>query len=95
MTDPSETPTPEFETEGCRSCCAQVIWCVTDKGKSMPVDAEPSKGATLAVEHRTPPRKPLARVVKPELAFGRTDLRTSHFATCPDAKSWRRKGVPS
>lgn len=95
MTDPSEKPTPEFETEACRSCCASVIWCETDRGKSMPVDAEPSKGANLAVEHRDAPRRPLARVVKPELAYGRPDLRTSHFVTCPHAKSWRRKGVTS
>lgn len=56
----------------------------------MPVDRDPARGANLAVELR-PGRSPLARVVKPDLAFGRGDLHTSHFVTCPQAASWRRK----
>lgn len=41
------------EVKKCRSCDAAVVWLVTDRGKSMPVDAE-----TVAVDDTTfDPRK--------------------------------------
>lgn len=86
-----------WPTEPCRSCHAPVIWAVTEKAKSMPVDAEPSEAGTLALERRDRigglpgGAPPLARVVRPDLRFGRTDLRTSHFATCPQAGRWRKR----
>ena len=43
-----------------------------------------------AVEPRDPGR-PFARVVDAKHAFGRKDLHTSHFATCPHAGRWRRR----
>lgn len=95
------TPSPVFATEACRSCGARVIWSITEQAKAMPVDADPSQAGTLALEWRDRGSglpggaPPLARVVKPELRFGRTDLRTSHFATCPHAGEWRKKRRPS
>jgi hypothetical protein len=41
----------------CRSCDAQVMWCVTPKGKRAPIDRDG----------------------------------VNHFATCPQASSWRRR----
>ena len=83
-----------FTAEPCRSCGALVIWCVTTAGKAMPVDAEPATGGTIRIEQRGGP-KPLARVLtKAELArtgFGAATLRTSHFATCPQADQWRTR----
>lgn len=78
-------------SDQCKSCGARVIWCETDAGKSMPVDSEPTRGANLLVEERRG-RDPLVRVVRPALAFGRTDLHTSHFVSCPDSKRWRKRG---
>jgi hypothetical protein len=45
----------------CRSCGAPILWCVTVKGKKMPVDLPDNNEPT-----------------------------TSHFATCPDAATWRK-----
>ncbi len=45
----------------CKSCGATINWCVTDKGKKMPVDVPEGSEPT-----------------------------TSHFATCPDANTWRK-----
>lgn len=45
----------------CNSCRAPILWCVTAKGKKMPVDLPTDDEPT-----------------------------TSHFATCPDANSWRK-----
>jgi len=84
-------PTIELFVESCASCAAPVVWCITEHAKQMPVDADPVRGGNLSIEWRKPPTLPLARVVKAELRFGRTDLHTSHFATCPHAGSWRRR----
>ncbi len=45
----------------CKSCGAPILWCVTAKGKKMPVDVPTDDTPT-----------------------------TSHFATCPDANTWRK-----
>lgn len=80
-------------TEPCRSCTAPVAWCDTTTGKSMPVDLEPSKTGSLAVEERDG-RRPVARFVKPHLRSGET-LHMSHFVTCPHAGDWRSRGRAS
>lgn len=80
----------ELVRDTCRSCSAPIVWCVSERGKSMPVNAEPETGGNLAVEARTHGH-PLARVVSPAHAFGRTDLHKSHFATCEHAAKWRKK----
>lgn len=82
--------TAEFRTAPCKSCSAPVVWCITERGNDMPVDAAPAAGGNLAVEPRELGR-PFARVVDAKHAFGRKDLHTSHFATCPHAGRWRRR----
>ncbi|MEU5939392.1 hypothetical protein ABZ807_09395 [Micromonospora sp. NPDC047548] len=79
-----------YPTEQCRTCQAPIIWAVTDRDKDMPVDAQPSdKGnVALSVDDKGRVR---ARVVPAHLAFGRKDLRLSHFVGCPDAPKWRRR----
>ena len=77
----------------CRSCGARVIWTRTAAtGKAMPVDVEPSAKGNIVLtdlEDRTP------TAVYVDL-LNQADYRDapkylSHFATCPDAKSWRSK----
>lgn len=74
----------------CRSCRAPVIWVVSERGKSMPVDVEPVPDGNLVLE--TTGGKLTARVHAPDLFAGppRAPLHKSHFATCPDADGWRR-----
>jgi hypothetical protein len=87
-----------FRIEQCRSCHQPIIWCeVTLTGKRMPVDAEPPlQGGNVVVEHRSAGIIPAARVLTPTqlttTAFGRKDLRTSHFTRCPQADRWRTRG---
>jgi hypothetical protein len=80
----------DYPTEACRSCSAQVIWATTDKGKAMPVDAEPAEKGNVALSTNDKGRV-IARVVPPHLAFGRKDLRLSHFVRCPQARQWRQR----
>lgn len=77
-----------MKLEHCRSCPAQVIWALTENDKLMPVDAKPTVDGNIALIVGDPREAPVARVVlhcEPgELLY------TSHFATCPDAKAWKR-----
>lgn len=79
-------------TETCRSCDAPVVWCTTDRGDRMPVDADPVPHGNIAV---TPgPRRSVATVLDGEEVVAArargARLHLSHFATCPAAKEWRR-----
>jgi len=79
----------DYPRAECDSCQAGVIWTVTTNAVAMPVDYEPAAGGNLRLEWRN--GKVLSSVVKPSLAYGRTDLRTSHFATCPQAAQHRKR----
>ena len=67
----------------CRSCGAEVVWAVMDSGKRMPFDAlrDPENG-THHLEREN------GRVVAARPKHGGDHV--SHFATCPDAKKWRK-----
>jgi hypothetical protein len=97
---------PPGARERCRSCKAHIIWTVTDAGKDMPVDLEPGGydtadkngkaryvSANLALIVVGDVIK--SRVVRPELAFGNTNLHLAHWVRCPHSKMWRRgSGTP-
>ena len=78
-------------TSACESCGAAVVWAITAQAKRMPVDEQPVRGGSVALEQRTPGAPPLARIIPAQLRGTRTDLHTSHFATCPHAASWRKR----
>lgn len=63
----------------CRSCRRVVFWIVTDAGKRMPVDCDVAGGMPPAAADRG--------ALPSSLAAGRG---VSHFATCPQAGTWRR-----
>jgi hypothetical protein len=84
-------------SEHCRSCGAAVIWAHTERGKRMPIDAEPVGhvgGGNIQLMHREG-LPPLAVYLGQDTiahleGFQMERLHTSHFATCPHAKKWRR-----
>jgi hypothetical protein len=78
-----------YPTEKCRSCPAQVIWAVTERGKTMPVNVAPVPGGNVLLTEQY--GRLTAVVVPAKRAFGRKDLRKSHFVDCPDAAKWRRR----
>lgn len=69
-------------TSQCKSCGAPIIWCVTDGGKSMPVDASPVPRGNLVLDLTTDP--PAVAVLS-----GYATGYVSHFATCPHAAKHR------
>ena len=65
----------------CRTCNAPVIWVQSaSTGKRMPLNRDPIPGGTYQIDER---------------GFAHVDRsqptgRISHFATCPNAKTWRK-----
>lgn len=69
----------------CDSCGAPIRWVVTEGGKNMPIDAEPSEKGNLLLIDR------YVRFVKlAEREDRDVPLYLSHFATCPFADAHRR-----
>jgi len=83
-----------WSTSTCRSCGAVVVWAVTPRGKQMPVDVEPSPVGNLilvAPELQTdPPRVLMLHTDSERAEVEPGQLRTSHFATCPNGPAHRR-----
>lgn len=75
----------------CRSCQAAIIWCQSERGKTMPVDAEPSEDGTLVIQPALLPGDPPRALYVGRRKPGERDARhRAHFATCPQASHWRR-----
>ena len=58
----------------CKSCNLHIIWMKTAKGKAMPVDLFNQTGAQIDFE---------AKIFDPKTMV-------SHFASCLQAKEWRK-----
>jgi hypothetical protein len=101
---PAERPlhSPKF----CASCRAPIFWAqiLDEHGqrifyedargrrrvKSMPVDAEPSPRGNVILFHREGEGIVCRTLRRGEAVRFGERLRTSHFATCPNAKQHRR-----
>lgn len=73
----------------CSSCHAPIIWAKTQKGKPMPLDAEPSEKGNIVLTDGVAvylTKEALAHV--PPAPGERRYV--SHFATCVDAAKFRR-----
>lgn len=82
----------------CRSCGQPVAWAVTDAGKAIPLDADPAgdplvvpdgnleatPGPLFSVRHVIPGELNLFDLFEPPTRY------RTHFATCPEAASWRK-----
>lgn len=71
----------------CRSCGAEIVWALTNTGRRMPVDATPSTIGNLALDYVDGE----AHVAVVSDDRGRVLRFRPHFATCPDAQSWRQR----
>ena len=79
--------------EQCGSCRAPIYWALTDKGKTMPVDAfpDPDRGNVALHEDRGKLRAVVVPRAKAEaMRAAGHNLHTSHFASCPKADAHRK-----
>lgn len=81
----------------CQSCGAPIEWALTHAGRNMPLDAAPSPEPSNLLAWRDPNGRLQVRDVD---GIGSTDApsharhATSHFATCPNADTHRKKRKP-
>ena len=72
----------------CRSCDAPILWVVTEKGKRMPLDPEPTEDLQLGafIKLRVEPNgDKVVHFLKPDERSPSAKQRySSHFQTCPD-----------
>lgn len=73
--------------DNCRSCRAPIRWVrMSSSGKMNPLDAQPSEQGSVRIgENET------GTVVPKEDRVEGEPLYLSHFATCPNAKTFRKK----
>lgn len=75
-------------------CGARIAWGMTTEGKRMPLDPVPVPNGNIilvdgAIKVLT--KKEIERIENPGMLDGPTpDRFTSHFATCPKSKHFRR-----
>lgn len=76
----------------CKVCPAEIVYALTDKGKPIPLDAEPNDAGNVLVTYEGGRRR--AKVLSPATARDyhgdRRQLYMPHHATCPNwqAKKW-------
>lgn len=82
-----------MQTGKCRSCGAPIFWAKPVGGGSfMPIDADPvAEGGNIAIVDGAA-QVFRGTLLEPPLPEGAPRY-VSHFATCPDAKEWRRKRI--
>jgi hypothetical protein len=76
------------EIMNCRSCGKEVIWVRTNTGKTMPVDSKPSPDGNVLLIRDLFGQVESCEVVK---KGSKDELHLSHFATCPQARKWRKR----
>lgn len=73
----------------CRSCDWPIVWVITEKGKNMPVDADPvSAPRGFRLDDQGDETAPRAQfIARPD---PNERLYVSHFSTCPNAAQHRK-----
>lgn len=79
----------------CRSCGAELIWCLTPSSRWMPVDREPVADGNVEINYEHQP--PLAVVLtSTDLAQARLEkipLHKTHLSTCPNRLEHKRRAA--
>jgi hypothetical protein len=84
-----------MELERCRSCNAAIRWVTTEKGKGHPLNPDPDAGGNVVFVGPTE-QGAVHFMTKDEMAAPTSRPRyTSHFATCPQARTWSRGVTPA
>jgi len=73
------------------NCGAELVWCSTSTGKKMCLDAEPTRDGDWTIEGEDEPTPRAVRLSNDAAATYTGDKYTSHWGTCPDRDSFRKK----
>lgn len=71
----------------CKSCLAEITWARTEKGRRIPLDAEPVEGGNIQLQDG------IAVIIGhgPTLLDDEGPRHLSHFVTCPNSQDWRKR----
>lgn len=76
----------------CRSCGAPISWGMTEKGRRMPLDPSPSADGNVFMTGESWNGTPVVAVLgSGDATTAPAHLYKSHFATCPNGPSHRRR----
>jgi len=82
-----------MRTTSCSACGAPIRWATTTKGRRMPIDPEPHPEGNIRLQELDDGIAPIAHVLDAlDASMTSEPLYRSHFATCPEADEFRRKG---
>jgi hypothetical protein len=71
----------------CRSCGASIVWAITRKGKTQPLDSDPTPdGPVIFVNGFAVVATPMDLSLSPD-----AKRYTPHHMTCPQAAKWHAK----
>jgi hypothetical protein len=90
MQDTNTSPRGQRST--CRSCGEPIIWVTTERGKKMPLDAEPHPERRGQFVFTGPGTVRFGAPGTP-IPVG-VETFVSHFSTCPHAQQHRKKEAP-
>lgn len=74
----------------CRTCHADIVWCLTPVGRKMPINTWTSPGGGIMLEDPESDEPVIRFVRKGEEVPEGTKRYVSHFSTCKDAKTHRK-----
>ncbi|MCF8610022.1 hypothetical protein L5G28_07585 [Gordonia sp. HY285] len=77
----------------CRSCRAPIYWCVTDKGKPMPVDPHPDRvrgNVSIYPDGGTMRAVVVPKAKAAAMRAQNQNLHLAHFTTCPQGRTWKK-----
>lgn len=77
----------------CKSCGAKVVWVMTEAGKKMPIDPDPSEFGNIYFQKDGTVLVLTKYSAEGQRRLGK-DLFLSHFVTCPNASSHRKAKSP-
>ena len=87
MTLPNRTKHPDAGKMGiCRGCGAYVLWLISPKDKLTPIDPTPVPNGNLRVDMEY---GVWLMILEPD-QVPESERYVTHFATCPNAKEFRR-----
>lgn len=72
------------------NCHAEIRWCRTQKGKKVPLDAEPTPDGDWMIEGDPDAPNPLALKLTAHTIYEGPRYE-AHWGTCPDRDSFRRQ----
>lgn len=76
----------------CRACPAAIRWVTTSAGRKMPIDAEPDEHKGNIILKINSSGDDIAHYIDRKTSKVAGPFYTSHFATCPEAQRFRKKG---